>query len=333
MNLPKVLYWSHAPATVYEVLRRCAAGVAELDTLETGDEAERVERLRDAQALIVAAYPFDASHLAHAPRLALVHHQGVGYHDTVPVQALAARGIRLALTPEGTTVGVAEHTVMLMLAVCKRLSHVDSELRQGRWHINSYRSESRELDGMTVGFVGFGRIGQAAALRLQAFGTRCVFHDPVLTTNPLAGKLDAQSLSLPQLLAQADIVSLHLPLTTGTRHLIDAAALAQMKRGAMLINASRGGLVDERALFEALASGHLAGAGLDCFEKEPPPPDHPLFGLHNVVLTPHTAAATADALVTKMNALFANLRRWQAGEALHNEVALQPAVLAEPSAQ
>ena len=325
MSLPRVLYWSHAPASVYAVLRRCAEGIAEIDTLETDSDAERRQRLPDADALIVAARPLAASDLGHAPKLALVHHQGVGYHDTVPVQALAERGIRLALTPEGTTTGVAEHTVLLMLAVCKRLAHVDSELRAGRWHINSFRSESREISGMTVGYVGFGRIGRAVATRLAAFGASALFYDPGLASGKRLAELpDARPVSLDELLENADIVSLHLPLTNQSRHIIDAAALARMKRGAMLINAARGGLVDEAALFDALASGRLGGAGLDCFEQEPPPATHPLFGLHNVVVTPHTAAATSDALVAKMTALCANLRRWQAGEPLENEVALMP---------
>ncbi len=321
MALPRILYWSYAPQPVYDVLRQCSQGIAELETLSVDDAAERAARLQNADAIIVAAHPLTAADLANAPGLKLIHHQGVGYHDTVPVAALAERGIRLALTPEGTTTGVAEHTVMLMLAVCKRLSHVDSELRQGRWHINTYRSESRELSGMTIGYIGFGRIGQAVAARLHAFGTKAVYYDPVAKLAP--GAPAAEPMALSDLLAVADVVSLHLPLTAESKHIIGPAALAQMKRGAMLINAARGGLVDEQALYQALASGHLAGAGLDCYEREPPPADHPLFGLYNVVVTPHSAAATADALVTKMTALFDNIRRWQQGEPLHNEVSLK----------
>ena len=276
-----------------------------------------------AEVLIVAAQPIAATEVALAPKLKLVHHQGVGYQDTVPVAALAEREIRLALTPEGTTTGVAEHTILLMLAVCKRLSHVDSELRQGRWHVNTYRSESRELSGMTVGYVGFGRIGQAVAARLQAFGARAVFHDPGIAEKSIQiGNKDAVGLPLDELLAQSDMVSLHLPFSPAARHLINAESLARMKPGSMLINASRGGLVDEVALASALQSGHLAGAGLDCFEKEPAAANNPLFGFHNVVVSPHCAAATIDALQTKMNALFGNIGRWQRGEPMMNEVKL-----------
>lgn len=323
MTLPRVLYWSHAPQSVYDILRDCATGVVTLDTLSADDDAQRRQLLAHAHAVIVAAHPFAPEMLAHAPGLGLIHHQGVGYHDTVPPLAtLAARGIRLALTPQGTTTGVAEHTLLLMLAVCKRLPHVDQSLRQGQWHINTYRSESRELCGMTVGLVGMGRIGQRVAALVQAFGATVQYHDPVAG---VPADLSAHAVPLRQLLTSSDIVSLHLPLTRESHHLIDSHALASMKPGAILINASRGGLVDEQALFDALLRGHLAGAGLDCFEQEPPPHDHPLFSLHQVVVTPHTAAATRDALRGKMQALFANLARWQRGEPLDNEVATAPA--------
>ncbi len=324
MSLPRILYWSHAPASVYDVLRRCADGIAQVDTLDADSDAERTARIADADAVIVAARPLAVGDVAVARRLKLVHHQGVGWQDTVPAAALADRGIRLALTPEGTTTGVAEHTVLLMLAVCKRLAHVDSELRQGRWHINTYRSESRELSGMTIGYIGFGRIGQAVAARLRAFDTRAVFHDPAFGDGQVPGVI-AEHMRLPELLACADIVSMHLPYTAASRHILGAVQLAQMKRGAIVVNAARGGLVDEQALHASLVSGHLAGAGLDCFEREPPSRDHPLFALHNVVVTPHSAAATVDALVTKMNALFANIDRWRRGEPLHHEVALTSA--------
>jgi phosphoglycerate dehydrogenase-like enzyme len=324
MVLPQVLYWSHAPESVYEVLRRCAAGIAEVVTLERDDAQLRAQALPQADVVIVAAQPIRSEDINLGRKLRLVHHQGVGYQDTVPVATLCERNIRLALTPEGTTTGVAEHTVLLMLAVCKRLSHVDSELRQGRWHVNTYRSESRELSGMRVGYIGFGRIGQAVAARLHAFGAHAVFYDPgIPQKNIPIGDTQAIALGLSELLATSDIVSLHLPFSSEAKHLINEVTLRTMKRGAILINASRGGLVDEIALATALQSGHLAGAGLDCFESEPVSANHPLFSFHNVVVTPHSAAATIDALETKMTALFGNIARWQRGAALAHEVKLK----------
>ncbi len=202
-----------------------------------------------------------------------------------------------------------------MLAALKLLPFADSELRQGRFHINALRPVSRELSGLTVGYVGMGRIATAVAERLRAFGTHGVFFDTVVSD------VDGlQRRSFKQVLQEADVVTLHVPLTAETRHLIGAAELAQMKRGAYLINTSRGGLVDEAALLSALETGHLAGAALDVFESEPVPAEHPLARLKNVVLTPHISAGTRDALQTKMRALFSNVQRFYRGEPLLNRV-------------
>jgi phosphoglycerate dehydrogenase-like enzyme len=265
--------------------------------------------------VIVAANPLRKPLIDAAGRLELVHHQGVGWQDTTDHAELEARGIPLALTPEGTTVGVAEHTVLLTLSILKLLPFADAELRQGRFHVNALRPASRELAGMTVGYVGMGRIAQAVATRLRAFGTRGIFFDP-----NVAAFEDLERTNLDAVLAASDIVSLHLPLTRETRHLIGAAELARMKPGAYLVNTARGGLVDEAALVGALESGRLAGAALDVFETEPLPAGHPFAKLRNVVLTPHISAGTRDALSTKMRALFANVERFYRGEPLANRV-------------
>jgi phosphoglycerate dehydrogenase-like enzyme len=183
----------------------------------------------------------------------------VGYHDTVDTAALAKRKIPLAITPGGTTVGVAEHTVMLILAVLRRLPFADAELRKGRFHINALRPVSRELRGRTVGLLGAGRIGRAVAKRLQPFDVRLLHYDPTGLPGEVEEELALERREFEELLAEADIVSLHMPLTAATRHVIDAAALARMKPGAFLVNTSRGGLVDEAALVAALRDGRLAG--------------------------------------------------------------------------
>jgi phosphoglycerate dehydrogenase-like enzyme len=320
--MPKIFYTSHAPEEVYDIIRAEMPAGFELVTLERDDDAERREKIAGCEVVIVAATPLRADVLAAGKKLRLVHHQGVGWHDTLPVAEVKARGLSLALTPEGTTVGVAEHAILLMLAVCKLLPHADSELRQGRWHVNALRPRSRELFGRTIGYVGMGRIGQAVAERLKAFGTRGLYVDDVPLAAEREAALGVARAPLDRVLAESDVVTLHVPLTATTRHMIDAAALARMKRGAILVNTSRGGLVDEAALFAALESGKLAGAGLDVFEKEPLPGGSPLARLDNVVLTPHISAGTRDALATKMAAVAANIARFYAGETLRNEVAL-----------
>ena len=313
--MPRVLYLSHATPEVYAIIRGATPSSITLLTLDQDSDDERKAKIADCEVVIVAARPFRKPLIDAAGRLRLVHHQGVGWQDTTDHAVLRARGIALALTPEGTTLGVAEHTVLLMLAVLKLLPYADSELRQGRFHINALRPYSRELSGLTIGYVGMGRIAQAVAQRLQAFGTRGIFCDPNVAHYP-----GLERRSLDSLLAEADMVTLHVPLSPETRHVIGAPQLARMKRGAYLVNTARGGLVDEAALAAALASGALAGAALDVFETEPVAAGHPLAGFRNVVLTPHIAAGTRDAMKTKMRALFANIERFYRGEPLANRV-------------
>jgi phosphoglycerate dehydrogenase-like enzyme len=311
--MKQVLYLSHATPEVYAIIREAVAPGFELVTLERDSDAERKEKLAQMPIVIVAATPFRKPLIDAAAKLELVHHQGVGWQDTTDHALLKSRNIPLAFTPEGTTVGVAEHTVLLILAALKRLPYADAELRQGRFHINALRPVSRELTGLTVGYLGMGRIGQAVAERLTSFGTRGIFYDPQVSSHP-----GLEPRGLHALLAESDVVTLHLPLTPETRHLMSRANLARMKPGAYLVNTARGGLVDERALLEALQSGGLAGAALDVFEEEPVRAGHPLAALPNVVLTPHIAAGTRDALATKMKTIFANMQRFYRGEPLRN---------------
>jgi phosphoglycerate dehydrogenase-like enzyme len=311
----KVLYLSHATPEVYAIIRGAVPPGFELLTLERDSDEERREKVTATEVVIVAASGFRKPLIDAAKSLELVHHQGVGWQDTTDHEMLRARRIPLALTPEGTTLGVAEHAVLLILAALKRLPYADAELRQGRFHINALRPVSRELCGMTVGYVGMGRIGQALAERLAPFGTRGIFFDPEVKS--FAG---LERTSLESLLARADIVTLHLPLTAQTRHLMNRENFARMKPGAFLVNTARGGLVDERALLAALESGRLAGAALDVFEEEPVRAAHPLAALPNVVLTPHISAGTRDALATKMKVIFENVQRFYRGEPLRNRV-------------
>lgn len=320
--MKRVFYNSHGDEALYAIIREAAADRCEVLTLEADDDVERARKLPEADAVIVASKPFTRPLIDAAPRLAFVHHQGVGYHDTVTTAALVERGIPLAITPGGTTVGVAEHTVLLILAILRRLPFADAELRQGRFHINALRPVSRELRGRTVGLLGMGRIGQAVAQRLRPFDVRLVYYDPAMLPADVERGLCLERKSLEELLAEADIISLHLPLTAATRHLVGSKALSRMKPGAFLVNTARGGLVDEAALIEALHSGHVAGAALDVFEREPTPTDHPLYGLPNVVLTPHISAGTRDAFLEKMGFVFANLGRFWRGEPVENLIDL-----------
>jgi phosphoglycerate dehydrogenase-like enzyme len=322
MPAANVLYLSHAPDAMYDVIRAHVPDGVALATLARDDDAERVAKLADAEIVVVAAYRFRADLIAAAKRLRFVQHQGVGYQDTIDLAALRGAGARLALTPEGTTDSVAEHTIMLMLAANRHLSFADSELRQGRFHINRLRPVSRDLGGMTIGYIGMGRIAQGVAARLKAFGVDGLYVDTLALDSAAEDRLAVRRTTLADLYARADIVTLHCPLTAQTRGMIDRDALARMKPGAVLINTARGGLIDEAALVAALESGHLAAAGLDVFQSEPPSIGDRLLALPNVVLTPHVSAGTRDALGVKMRAIFANIQRFQGGLPLNNEVTL-----------
>ena len=275
------------------------------------------EQLAEADFLVVATEPVRDEHLARAPKLKMIQHQGVGF-EKIDLDACRRHNIPVGLTPEGTSVGVAEHTILLILSLYKRLVTAMNGIDKGEWMQWSLRQDSLELCGKTLGLVGFGRIGREVARRAIAFDARVRFFDPLVSDN-FGLQVDRVD-SLPKLLTMSDIVSLHVPVTADTCHLMNATTFSQMRPGSVLINTARGGLIDEAALIEALQRGHLGGAALDVFETEPLPRDNPLLSFTNVILTPHIAAGTRDALRTKMEAVFANLLRFTKGEALANAV-------------
>ncbi len=232
--------------------------------------------------------------LGHAPRLRVVARHGVGL-DNVDVEACSRHGIWVVNTPMANAEAVAEHAVGLILAVAKDIVLSDRAVRAGEFVSARRASIGQELYGRTLGVVGFGRIGQRVAeICRAAFAMPLLFSD-VLTQAEAAARVEAERVSLDHLLGRSDVVSLHLPLTSESRHLINETTLARMKPGAILINTSRGGIVDEQALIRVLQEGHLS-AGLDVYEEEPLPQDSPLTRLPNVVLTPHSASHTEQAL-------------------------------------
>jgi phosphoglycerate dehydrogenase-like enzyme len=319
----KVYYNSHAGDDVYDMIREVMPDQFELVTLERDNDEERLKKVADARVVVVAATPLTRPIIEAAGQLAFVHHQGVGYQDTVDVKALNERGVPLALTPEGTTTPVAEMAILLMLAVSRRLTFADPELRRGRWHINALRPVSRNLRGRVIGYIGMGRIGQATAALAQAFGATGLYFDIIDTLGTeKAAELGLRFSSFDEVIEKADILSLHIPSGPEVRHMIDADVVSRMKQGAILVNTARGTLVDQNALYQGLRSGHLGGAGLDVYEAEPPGMDNPLFGLPNVVLTPHISGGTRDAFQTKWTAIFENAVRFINGKEIKNQVEL-----------
>lgn len=226
-----------------------------------------------------------------APKLRFISRHGVGC-DNLPLPVLAEKGVKVAITASANAIGVAEHAMMLMLAIARNLVAADAAVRNGNFAL---REDGRavELAGRTLLVVGMGRIGREVAARANAFGMRVIGYDEALPASveivgiERIGDLDAA-------LGQADIVSLHIPSTKQTKGSFDAARLARFKKGAFLINTARGGIVDEAAMRAALEAGQLAGAGIDVFETEPLPTSAPVLGAPNLIVTPHNAAMTAE---------------------------------------
>jgi D-3-phosphoglycerate dehydrogenase len=246
-------------------------------------EDDFLVRCQDADGLLVQYGQVTRRVIDGLPRLRLLVRYGVGV-DGIDLDAATARGIPVANVPDYGTDEDANHAVALLLALARRIARLDRQTRAGRWSVFEVQPMHRLL-GQTVGIVGCGRIGRRVARKLAGFDVRLLACDPYVTELPpgvTASRLD-------RLLAEADHVTLHCPLTADTHHLIDAAALARMKPTAALINTARGGLVDTAALADALAAGRLAAAGLDVTESEPLDPASPLLRLENVIVTPHAA--------------------------------------------
>jgi len=255
------------------------------------DGARRLDAIVDAHAIVASArVRYDALLMDRIPALRVIARTGIGL-DNIDLDDATARGIAVCNVPNGPTTSTAEHTIALMLAVAKQLGPAARALREGRGdYFNDY--QGLELADLCLGLIGFGKIGTRVALAAKGLGMRVTTFDPFVDRGLIEGLGVDCSATLDALLAGADIVSLHAPLTEATFKLIDADRVAKMKPGAILVNAARGALVDEHAVLDALERGHLRGAGFDVFDPEPPEATNPLLGRDDVVATPHVAGAT-----------------------------------------
>jgi D-3-phosphoglycerate dehydrogenase len=294
--------------------------VADVRLLQTSDEADVVRRGSDADVLLVYHdIRLSESTLAALPRVRAVIRCGVGF-DNVDLEAAGRRGIVVCNVPDYGTEEVADHALMLLLALARRLLPADRAIRGGGWDLTAVFGAPR-LRGRTLGIIGCGRIGTALALRAKALGLRVVFHDPYLPDGVDKALGVQREYTLDGLLARAEFLSLHCPLTKHTRHLLNARTLPLLPRGAYVINTARGPCVDAEALLAALESGQVAFAGLDVFEREPLADDrlrrHP-----NVILTPHTAFYSVEGFEEMRIKGAHEARRVLLGEPLRNPVNL-----------
>jgi D-3-phosphoglycerate dehydrogenase/(S)-sulfolactate dehydrogenase len=283
-------------------------------------EDDVLEAAQGFAATIAGSEPYTDRVLAGLPALRIISRNGVGY-DRIDVPATTRRGIAVTITPEGNHAAVAEHAIALLLAVTRSIVTNAVDTRHGNWR---RRGVFVPLRGKTLGIIGLGRIGRSVARRAAAFDLRLLACE-TFPDREFAAKYGIEIVDLDTLLAQSDFVSLHAPMTPETHELINARTLKRMKRGSILINTARGGLVNEADLLAALESGHLAGAGLDVLVVEPPPADHPLLRLDNVVISPHLSALDSQAVEDMATAAARNILdifsgQWPAAGLVNPEV-------------
>jgi len=264
----------------------------EVDSVPTLAPEALLEKIGGYDALMVrSATKVTAEVIAAGTRLRLIGRAGIGV-DNIDVRAATDRRVVVMNAPSGNATTTAEHALGMILALSRHIPQATASMRAGLWE--KKKLKGRQVAGKTVGIIGLGNIGRIVADRLLGLKARVVAHDPFVTEE-VAASLGVQLASLEELYAAADYITLHLPRTEQTYHLLDTAAFAAMKRGVYVINCARGGIVDEAALLDALESGTVAGAALDVYEKEPPPPDHPLLSHPRVIFTPHLGASTVEA--------------------------------------
>lgn len=303
-----------APA-VREVVRRVAPPELDLHFATSYDEAEQFGLVERAEILFVGWAAVTAPMLARAKQLRMIEKWGIGV-DRIDVDTVRRMGIPLAITAGSNSGPVAELAIALMLGVYRRLAQVDAALRRGVWLKAEMREVGYQIAGKTVGLIGFGNIGRKVAQRLRGFECRVLYYDARRADEATEAALGATFVPLERLLAGSDIVSLHAPYIAQAGKIIDRAAIAKMKDGAVLINTARGELVDEDALYDALKGGKLRGAGLDAFDPEPPRKDHPLLTLDQVLATPHIGGAVFDNVENVARHGIGNILRFLRGEPL-----------------
>lgn len=325
--MAKVLVSDALAAPGLEILER-ARGIEVQDSpgLAPGD---LLEAIRDAEGLVirsgtkVTAEVIDAAH-----ELRVIGRAGIGV-DNVDVPAASARGIVVVNTPEGNNITTAEHAIALLVSLARHVPQATASMKAGRWEKKKF--QGLELFNRTLGVLGLGNIGRIVATRAKGLGMRVIAYDPHISTDQ-AQRLDVELVGLDELLARADAVSVHVPRTKDTAGLLGRDAFAQARPGLLVVNAARGGIVDEEALLEALESGQVGGAALDVFAEEPPPADHPLVSHERVICTPHLGASTEQAQLNVSIAVAEQVRDYLLDGVIRNAVnvpSISPELLAQ----
>jgi phosphoglycerate dehydrogenase-like enzyme len=309
--MTKILFAPRQSPEVIEIARSLAPRGFELVIADPGTPAF-YEAAGDAEYYLGLARQMGSEFFRSAPKLKLVQLLSAGY-DRVDIEAARKAKVPVSNNGGANAVAVAEHTIMLMLAVLKRLVRFHNDVVAGKWHVGSAAGRIYELSGRRLGIIGLGNIGKKVARRAAAFDMSIRYHDIVRLAEHEEDALGVQYALLDELLRTSDVLTLHVPLTDSTRSLIAARELALMPRSTIIINTSRGPVIDEDALYQALKEQRIAGAGLDVMVEEPPAPAHPLFTLPNVTLTPHSAGPTWENWTARFRNGFDNIQRVAAG--------------------
>ena len=329
--LPPVVAASERPRIVvsdaiHPIARDELASQADLVDVDGTDEPALLASLPDADALVVRSETqVTEAVLAAAPKLKVVARAGAGV-DNIDLAAATRAGVLVLNAPGANAVSAGEHTIALLLAITRQIPHANASTHAGRWERKQIKPV--DLRGRTAGIVGLGRVGSVVAKRLAAFEMRVIAYDPFILPTRFE-ELDVEPVPFDDLLARADVVTFHVPATVETHHMLDAATLAQLKPTTIVLNAARGEVVDQEALAEALRAGNIAGAGVDVFPHEPCT-ESPLFGLPNVVLTPHTGGSSAEALEAVGRVISSTTLAALRGEAVPNAVNLPGATIDAP---
>jgi len=287
----------------------------ELIYLEEADKRELIKKAGKAHYLLVGgSLEIDQEVIDAAVNLRMIQRSGVGI-DKIDLELLKERAIPLYVNKGVNARSVAEHTIMLILSTLRQLPRADMSVRSGRWLKHELGVECRELNGKIVGLVGLGSIGMEVLNMLHAFGVTVLYFKRSRLTKSEEKYLNIKYMALPELLKQVDILSLHCPLSSETTGMISHSELAIMKAGSIIVNTSRGGLIDEDALLASLQSGHLGGVGLDVFSREPISESNPLLRHDKVVVTPHIGGVTLESFSRIMASAFNNIRLFEEGKA------------------
>jgi D-3-phosphoglycerate dehydrogenase len=263
------------------ILRRIGAKVLQF---HCSNESEVIEAARNAHVVMCDASPVTRNVIQNLPKLVGVVEYGIGY-DNIDVNAATENGVLVCNIPDFMTSEVADHAVALILALTRKLDRISRSTRSGKWNWREFRPMS-SLDGKTVGIIGFGNIGRQVAERMRSFRTQVIAYDPYVSREAME-KLGARTSNLDELLEASDVISIHVPLSKETRQLIGRKELAKLKDSVILVNTSRGSVMDQEALIESLRKGRIGAAGLDVLAREPPSAADPILGFENVIVTPH----------------------------------------------